>query len=93
MALRLPGVRFVGKADPPPHQSQLPQLYMSVDSKVTAQIQINSHSVRNLESLDKKISFTAEAVDEEDFKLKFAQWLTAIPAGTIIRATFEIVED
>ena len=60
---------------------------------VSALITIKSHSVRNLASLDKSVSFTAECVEEEEFKIKFAQYLANIPSGSTIKASFELVED
>lgn len=61
--------------------------------QATVIISINSHSVRNLASLDKKVSFTAEVAEEDEIKLKFAQFLLALPADVCLRATFEVVEN
>jgi hypothetical protein len=60
---------------------------------VEALIQINSHSVRNLASLDKRVSFTAEVVDEDDFKIRFAQYLSMLPSDQVLRVRFEQVEN
>jgi len=58
---------------------------------VTVQIVINSHSIRNLASLDKKVSFTAECVEEEDLRMKFAQYLLTVPADQVLEVSFKAV--
>lgn len=60
---------------------------------VTVLAQINSHSVRSMASLDKKVSFSAEVVEEDDLKLRFAQWLLYMPCETVFKITIEPVED
>lgn len=93
MACRLSGARFVGKAYPQSHQSHPLKLYMSIQQPLAVQIQINSHTMRNLESLDKKTTFTAEVVDVDAIKIAFADYLNRLPAFTILKVTFEIVEN
>lgn len=62
-------------------------------NELTALIQINSHSVRNLSSLDKKLSMTVEIVDEEVLKMKMAQYLLFMPVDQIFKMTLEPVEN
>jgi hypothetical protein len=66
---------------------------MSTQPQLVAQIQINSHSVRNLSSMDKKLSITVEIVDEEDLKLKIAQYLLFMPVDQVFKMTLEPVEN
>ena len=56
-------------------------------------LKINSHSVRNLASLDKKVSFTCEVVDEDELRMKFAEYLLRLPADQCLKASFELVEN
>lgn len=60
---------------------------------VTVIIKINSHTVRSLASLDKKLSFSCDCVEEDDIKEKFAEFLTKLPADSCIKATFELSEE
>jgi hypothetical protein len=32
-------------------------------------------------------------VDEEPFKIKFAQWLLTMPSDQLLRVTFEMIEN
>ena len=80
----------MGKATICQHQSHSPQIFMV---PVSAQGTINSHSIRNLTSLDKKLSLTLEVVEDEAFKLKFAQWLLMLPVDAVLRCSFEVVQD
>ena len=61
--------------------------------ELVAQIQINSHSVRNLSSMDKKLSMTVEIVDEEDLKLKIAQYLLFMPVDQVFKMTLVPVDN
>lgn len=61
--------------------------------KVDVIIKINGHSVRNLASLDKKVSFSCDVCEEDDIKLRFAQYLLALPADCTIKATFEVEDN
>jgi len=46
---------------------------------------INSHSVRNLVSLDKKLTFTTECVEGEAILKALANFLLSIPADQLLR--------
>lgn len=93
MALRLIGVQFVGKVADTLHQSQPPKLYMTdQNNSVSALITVNSHTVRSLESMDKKVAFTAEVVDTDELKVALAQWLTMLPAKQLLKVSFELVD-
>lgn len=60
---------------------------------VTLTIKINSHTVRSLASLDKKLSFSCDCVDDDPIKEKFAEFLTKLPADSTLTATFVVDQD
>ena len=59
---------------------------------ITFQATISGLSVRNLASLDKGIKFSAEVVEEDDIKMKVAQYLLYQPTDQVFNVTLTPID-
>ncbi len=65
---------------------------MQTSIPIEFQATISGLSVRNLASLDKGIKFSAEVVEEDDLKMKVAQYLLFQPTDQVFNVTLSPLE-
>ena len=61
-------------------------------TQITFQATISGLSIRNLASLDKGIKFSAEVVEEDDIKMKVAQYLLFQPTDQTFEVTLSPIQ-